>query len=58
MFRPGYVSERFFKLIRKHGMPIIRFHDLRHSAATMLLDCGCYPQGFEVPGGRRMVEKW
>jgi integrase len=41
MFRPGYVSERFFKLIRKHGMPIIRFHDLRHSAATMLLDCGC-----------------
>jgi len=41
MFRPGYISERFFKLIRRHGLPIIRFHDLRHSAATMLLACGC-----------------
>jgi len=40
MFRPGYVSERFFKLIRKHGMPIIRFHDLRHSAASLLLANG------------------
>jgi len=22
MFRPGYVSERFFKLIRKHGIEV------------------------------------
>jgi integrase len=41
MLRPGYITERFYKLIRKHGLPIIRFHDLRHSAATMLLACGC-----------------
>jgi len=40
MFRPGYITERFYKLIRKHGLPQIRFHDLRHSAATMLLANG------------------
>jgi integrase len=39
-FRPNYVTERFYKLIRRHDMPPIRFHDLRHSAATMLLACG------------------
>jgi len=41
MFRPGYISERFYKLIRRNGLSEIRFHDLRHSAATMLLSCGC-----------------
>ena len=40
LFRPNYVTERFYVLIRRHGLPHIRFHDLKHSAATMLLSSG------------------
>ena len=39
-FLPNYVTIRFLKIIRKHGMPEIRFHDLRHSAASLLLANG------------------
>jgi len=30
---PGYVSKRFTQLLERNGLPHIRFHDLRHSAA-------------------------
>jgi len=39
-FRPNYLTERFNRLIKRYGLPHIRFHDLRHSAATMLLANG------------------
>ena len=35
--RPNYLTEYFPKYIAKHGMPKMRFHDLRHSCASMLL---------------------
>lgn len=38
--RPGHVSEHFALLARKAGLPPIRFHDLRHGAATMLIAAG------------------
>jgi len=31
---------RFYKLLKEIGLPRIRFHDLRHSAATLLLSMG------------------
>ncbi|MFL5655168.1 MAG: tyrosine-type recombinase/integrase, partial [Ktedonobacteraceae bacterium] len=31
-------------LLQKAGLPDIRFHDLRHSAATMLLGMGVHPK--------------
>ena len=31
---------RFHKLLKEIGLPRIRFHDLRHSAATLLLSMG------------------
>jgi len=31
-------------LLKKAGLPDIRFHDLRHSAATMLLSMGVHPK--------------
>ncbi len=34
--RPAYVSEHFKVLYRQAGLPPVRFHDLRHGAATML----------------------
>ncbi len=36
--------EEFKKLLKKAGLPDIRFHDLRHSAATMLLGMGVHPK--------------
>lgn len=34
---PRRVSERFPKILEKHGMKRIRFHDLRHTCASLLL---------------------
>jgi len=31
-------------LLKKAGLPDIRFHDLRHSAATLLLSMGIHPK--------------
>lgn len=35
--RPDYVSVTFRKMLIKHGLPRIRFHDLRHTNATLML---------------------
>ena len=37
---PNYVTHSFKKVIRQNNLPDIRFHDLRHSCATMLLSLG------------------
>lgn len=37
-FSPDYVSQKFNKLLKAHNMPHIRFHELRHSAASNLLN--------------------
>ncbi|HZO72828.1 MAG TPA: tyrosine-type recombinase/integrase [Ktedonobacteraceae bacterium] len=37
---PRYVVKLFDKLLKEAGLPHIRFHDLRHSAATLLLSMG------------------
>ena len=39
-YSPDYISHHFAKALRKHGLPHIRFHELRHSCASMLLDMG------------------
>ena len=35
--RPDYVTSAFRNLLIKNGMPVIRFHDLRHTCASLLL---------------------
>ena len=35
---------QFHKLLQEAGLPRIRFHDLRHSAATILLTMGIHPK--------------
>lgn len=39
-YSPDYISERFRNLLRKHGLPHIRFHELRHSCASLLISMG------------------
>jgi integrase len=40
--RPNHVVDEFKKLLKKADVPDIRFHDLRHSAATLLLSLGVH----------------
>jgi integrase len=38
------VIDEIKKLLKKANLPDIRFHDLRHSAATLLLGLGVHPR--------------
>ena len=39
-FRPGTFTHDFANLLKKHEMKKIRFHDLRHSCASLMLKSG------------------
>src|SRR5579885_2136475 len=41
---PTPIVVAFKKVLKRAGLPDIRFHDLRHTAATMLLDLGVHPK--------------
>lgn len=43
-YRPDYITHAFKKLIKKLNLPDIRFHDLRHTHATLLLEEGIHPK--------------
>lgn len=40
LLQPDFVSQKFQKLLEKYSLRPIRFHDLRHSCATILLYLG------------------
>ena len=40
IIKPNYVTTTFGNLLKKHGLRQIRFHDLRHSCASLLLSLG------------------
>ena len=40
LLRPNYVTEHFAWIIQKYGLRKIHFHDLRHTAASLLLANG------------------
>lgn len=39
-YSPDYVSKKFGKLLKQYGLPHIRFHELRHSCASILISMG------------------
>lgn len=39
-YRPDYVTMRFQKVLVQNGLPRIRFHDLRHTAGSLLVNRG------------------
>ena len=38
--KPSYLTSALPKILKKHNMRVIRFHDLRHSCASLLLANG------------------
>lgn len=40
LFRPNYVTEHFTWILNKYELRRVRFHDLRHSCASLLLAAG------------------
>ena len=40
-FATDYVTKYFAKMLKRCGLPHIRFHELRHSCASILLNDGC-----------------
>jgi integrase len=43
-FNPNYLLRVFKKILEDAGLPRMRFHDLRHSAATILLSMNVHPK--------------
>ena len=41
---PSKVVDKFKALLKRAGLPDIRFHDLRHSTASILLGMGIHPK--------------
>lgn len=46
---PGYITKKFAKLLKSSTLPHIRFHDLRHSTASILIGMGF---------GLKEVQEW
>lgn len=40
LYRPDSVTKTFKNVLKKHNIPEMRFHDLRHSTCTILRDLG------------------
>jgi integrase len=45
----------FGKVVKRAGLPMIRFHDLRHTAATLLLEQGVNPKVVSEMLGHKSV---
>jgi site-specific recombinase XerD len=40
--RPNHLFDEFKKILKRAGLPAIRFHDLRHSTGMLLLGLGVH----------------
>lgn len=47
--KPGYITQNFTRTLKKHDLRRIRFHDLRHSCASLLLANGV---------GMKEIQEW
>ena len=41
---PGVISHSFAAVLKRAGLPHIRFHDIRHTHATLMLKAGVHPK--------------
>lgn len=54
---PNRVLERFKKLLKQAGLPDMRFHDMRHSVATILLSVGTNPKVVQELLGHNRIQE-
>lgn len=40
LLRPDYITRSFQRVLKAHGLQVMRFHDLRHNTASILYDKG------------------
>ena len=54
-FEPSYISRKFKKLLEASGLPLIRFHELRHTAGSLLLEKGLSPKQIQEYLGHEKI---
>ncbi|MDD5476301.1 MAG: tyrosine-type recombinase/integrase [Syntrophales bacterium] len=52
---PSDMTRRFKRLVVKAGFPDVRFHDLRHTHATLLLKAGVHPKVVQERLGHQTI---
>lgn len=52
----NYVTQGFNYFLKKNGLPLIRFHDLRHTACSLLLENGATPTQVQAFLGHEKVD--
>jgi integrase len=50
------VRQRFYRLLKKVGLPEIHIHDLRHNAVTLLISLGVNPKVVQEMMGHEDIE--
>lgn len=53
---PDDLSRDFKKIIQEVGLPVIRFHDMRHTAATIMLAQGIHPKVVQERLGHSSID--
>jgi integrase len=43
-YNPTRLLRQFKRVLKEHGLPDLRFHDLRHTYATLMLNAGIHPK--------------
>ena len=56
IFRPDYVPKKFKKILTEASLPQLRFHDLRHTHASMLLLAGENPKVIQERLGHSSIK--
>ena len=55
-YHPQCITDTFQKVLREHGLPHMRFHDLRHSTASILYDKGWSLKDIQIWLGHADIE--
>ena len=53
---PQLVSQAFERSVGRAGVPVIRFHDLRHTHATLMLGAGVHPKVVQERLGHASIQ--